>query len=194
MDTLHMLLTDRALTRIELVATDGVSQRKVLWIDAKENGVYLGFCEQGGKDYHTSYHRDGNMFSTINGKLAHEARFQSLDEFKNAQSVSTFGFPPDLRRFRGVSYALKKLDAIIYIDVRPFQKERGFINCLVHLLEPQRFDMLKKIAELPGLKQIQIFTNYQPWIVVSILCIKQTHATRQGEDVAVAIWDRRTYP
>jgi hypothetical protein len=184
-------LVDTALTRVELVATDGVTQRKVLWIDAKENGVYLGFCEQG-QDSHTSYHRDGNVFSTINGKLVGRARFQRLDDFKNAQSVSSFGFPPDLRGFRGVDYVLKEVDAVVYLDVRPFQKERGFINCLVYLLEPQRFDLLKNLAKLPGLKQIQIFTNYQPWIVVSILCIRQGNSSQHG-DVGVVIWDRRSY-
>jgi hypothetical protein len=173
------------LTRIELIATDGTTQRKILWIDAKQNGVYLGFCHQG-RDTHTSYHRDGNVFSTINGKPDRMVQRQPLATFKNTQPLASFGFDSDIRTSVGVHYDLKQVDALVYLDMRPLQKKRGYVNCVVDLLEPERFDLLNDLAKLPGLKQIQIFTDYRPWIVVSILCIRRANISKNEthEDTA----------
>ena len=159
------------MTKIELIATDGTSQRRLLWIDAKKNGVYCGFCDKG-RDIHNAYHSDGNMFQTADGQTQKIARYHSLSGFKGIWSMGTFAFVADLSRMAGISYKMRRLDAAIYLDTRSFVRKSSFVNCIINLLEPKRFDMLNGLTKLPGLRQIQIFTNYNPWILVSILAAK----------------------
>lgn len=160
------LLADTTLTRIGLIATDGVSQRKIFWIDARENGVYVGYCEQG-KDFHISYHGDGAMYRTANGKTNKMYQAQALAKFKNAQSIITFGVPTDLNLFVGVDYNLKELDALISLDVRSMQKICSSASCHILLLEPRRLDLIANM-DMTSIRQIQVFTDYQPWIAVLI--------------------------
>jgi len=159
------------LTRIELIATDGTLQQKLLWIVANKNGVYAGFSREG-ESSHLSYHRDGNMFATTPGKAIKVRHGQSLDEFRNMEEISSFAFTTNLSQFRGdfARYELKEVDAIVYLDMQSIRKKHDFVSCLVELLEPQRLDLLKVFTEFStGLKQIQIFTDYQPWIAILIL-------------------------
>ena len=154
------------LTRIEVIATEGRLQKRILWVDARKNGVYLGYCFRD-MDAHISYHVDGKMFQTVGSKATKMGDFQPLTSFKNTHQLAASGFTTDLSKLRGLAYSLKRLDAVVYLDMRAFRG--NFANCLVQLLEPQRFDLLMGSSILPGVKQIEIFTSYNPWIVVSIL-------------------------
>jgi hypothetical protein len=129
----------------------------------------MGYCQEG-REFHISYHQDGNMFRTIDGKPERMVQFQSFANFKDAQQIGAFAFTTDLNRFRDFSnYELKEVDAAVYLDMRALRKQHDFVNCLVELLEPQRFDLLKVFTSFPTrLKEIQMFTDYHPWIVVVI--------------------------
>ena len=157
------------MPRIEIVATDGKSQKRVAWIHQTKNGVYLGFCKEN-KDVHISYHADGNVFRTEDGKKEKLATFQSFKDFKGKHQLAALWFSSDLSALQEVPiYKMEKLDAVIYIDARQFIKSGKGIGCMIFLLEPGRFDLLNSLAESPpSITEIHVFLEFKPWLVVAI--------------------------
>ena len=157
------------MTRIELIATDGTVQRKILWIDAKPNGIYYSFCERE-RDKHMSYHSDGKMFETVDGIVKQIGERSPLIGFKGRMDMITFGFVNNLTQVRGVGldYNLGRVDAAIYLDMRTYVNEGTSMNCTIELLEPDCWDLLKGIGQYRGLRQVHVFTSYNPWILIRI--------------------------
>jgi hypothetical protein len=82
----------------------------------------------------------------------------------------TFGFVNNLTQVRGVGldYNLGRVDAAIYLDMRTYVNEGTSMNCTIELLEPDCWDLLKGIGQYRGLRQVQVFTSYNPWILIRI--------------------------
>ena len=158
------------VAQIEVLATDGKIQKRIIWIDVKRRGVYAGWCEKN-RDFHFSYHSDGNVFRTINGKREKIATFQPLDKFKGIHQIASFAFSSDLSKLRVPSYRMNKLRAVTYIDVRYFVKEKCDVGCNVSLLEPNRFELLHGLTKIPT-TEIHIFTQFNPWILIDIYKVK----------------------
>lgn len=157
------------MAQIEVIATDGKMQKRILWIDIRQNGVYAGWCQENA-DIHLSYHSDGKVFWTTDGETQRVGTFQPLREFRGRCQIGSFAFSGDLSKRTWTSaYRLKKLRAITYIDVRYFVKERCFVGCNVFLLEPKRFDLVRTY---PKTTEIHIFAQFVPWILIEVYRVR----------------------
>jgi hypothetical protein len=76
--------------RIELIATDGSIQKRLLWIEASSNGVYVSTVNKDGSKGHYSYHADGNTFFTTTGKAQKLVQFQPFSSFKGMQQLQSY--------------------------------------------------------------------------------------------------------
>ncbi len=107
---------------IEVIATNGEVQKRIIWVSISPNGVYYDFVRVG-EDSHTSYHHDGSVWLTQNGVRKKIAQFDPLDKFKGSHNLSSFGFSQDIKKLRTVDYEMKKLNAIVLIDTRTYKSK-----------------------------------------------------------------------
>jgi hypothetical protein len=63
-------------------------------------------------------------------------------------------------------YKMKKLRSVAYIDARKFMNDPLF-GCLVSILEPNRFDMLRTQIGV-SITEVHGFFEFYPWIVVEV--------------------------
>ena len=75
--------------RIEVLVTNGCEIRRFLWIERTSNGIYYGFCSEGGEMYHMSYHEDGNLFHYFMGKTIPKGKGPKLSDFKGLRQLSS---------------------------------------------------------------------------------------------------------
>ena len=149
---------------VELVATDGKTQRRMLWVDVIPNGVSTGFCEKG-RDRHTTYHADGNVYSSFLGgkpkKLMVLPTFNDLRGWRQlcAFSLSNISCAPS------TPYKLNKLDAIVNVDVRNYEA----VGCMLFVVEPNNLSLIGEM--LKGFPQGLVtethsFLKCKPWISI----------------------------
>jgi hypothetical protein len=151
--------------QLELIATDGITQKRIQWVDVKQNGVYTGWIGIG--DNHISYHSDGNVFWTINNETRKTASFQPLKKFIGMHQICSFVFSSDITKLKSIEYKMKKLRYIVYIDVRKYRIEKFDIGCNVCILEPNRFELLEQTVDIP-ITEIHLFPESYPWILIII--------------------------
>lgn len=149
---------------IEVIATNGTVQKRIIWISISPKGVYYDFVRVG-EDSHTSFHRDGSLWVTRNGATDKIAQFEPLDKFKGSHQLSGFSFAQDITKLRAVEYEMKKLSAIVLIDTRTYSS-KTHIGCNVTLVEPKRYDLLAGIESFAY--EIHLYTRFTPWLVISI--------------------------
>jgi hypothetical protein len=161
MTLLFSLITTNTIMRIELIATDGIVQKRLLWVEATSGGVYVGMVKIDGSKEHYSYHADGNTFSTANGKKQKLVQLQPFSSFKGMQQIqaNVLGLGSFSTR---VDYKQKKLTAAVYVDVRNYKSQ--MIECNLILLEPYRMDKLNFTPNEP-LSELHVFSKFNPWIV-----------------------------
>lgn len=152
------------MVHIEVVATDGTMQKRVLWLDMQENGIYAGLCREN-IDVHISYHADGNVFQTVMGKSEKITSGLPLKDFRHISAIASFAFPSDISQVSDVSYDLKQLNGVVYVDSRSFSSNH--IGCNVILLEPKRFDLINSLFTFPVLiSELHLFTKFKPWVLI----------------------------
>jgi hypothetical protein len=159
------------MSHIEVLATDGIIQKRVLWIDIRSNGVYSGFCFNGS-DMHTSYHADGNIFNTYNGKTIKIATFPPLKDLKDMEQIGCFGFSSEIREIPCLQYKMKKLDAATFIDVRAYKKRKKDVGCTCCVVKPQSTNFISAFTKDNITTEIHVFTNVKPWILIRTYEIK----------------------
>jgi hypothetical protein len=153
------------MAAIEVIATDGVMQKRIVWINITQNGIYYSFV-QDGVDTHSSYHRDGNVFKTVNGVIKKIATFEPLDAIKGTAQIASFGFTTNLSKLPFPEYKMqKKLHNIIFVDVRTY-KHRDDVGFNITLLEPRRYDLLVGIENIRS--EIHLYTRFTPWLLLTI--------------------------
>ncbi|MFZ0965021.1 MAG: hypothetical protein WAN82_00115 [Candidatus Bathyarchaeia archaeon] len=150
---------------IELIATDGTTQRRILWVDVTSNSVCSGMCKEKA-DLHTTYHFDGNVFSNMFGEKPKKMYVMPpFEDLRGRHQLSCMVFTSDLARLHDTPlYKFKKLDALVSIDVRAYK--RG-IGCMLFMVERNRHDVLGELGkDLPtGLvTEIHSFLTCRPWI------------------------------
>jgi hypothetical protein len=152
------------MSHIEVVATDGTIQKRVLWLDMRKNGIYAGLCREN-IDVHISYHADGNVFQTVMGKSEKITSLMPLKDFRGISAIASFAFSSDISQVSDVPYDLKQLDGVIYVDSRSFSSSH--IGCNVVLLEPKRFDLINSLFTFPvPISEFHLFTKFKPWILI----------------------------
>jgi hypothetical protein len=149
--------------RIELIATDGIVQKRLLWIDARPNGVYISRVHKDGSEDHYSYHVDGNTFLTTNGKKQKLVQLQPFSSFKGMCQLQCLVLGLGSFSTR-VDYKQKKqLTATVYVDVRNYKSQ--MIGCNPILLESYKMDKLNFDPKTP-LTELRVFSQFNPWIVL----------------------------
>jgi len=157
------------LLHIELIATDGKVQKRILWVAVTSNGVYSGHCFED-RDMHISYHFDGNVYHNWFGeKPTKTLVLPPLKDFKGYRQLYSSAFTSNLSHLHNTPpYRLKKLDAIVNIDVRSY---REGIGCNVYMLEPKRSDKIEKIIrghlKIP-ITEAHVFLASNPWILITL--------------------------
>ena len=158
-----MLFMAAVKGRIEVLVTDGQQIRRLLWLERKPNGMYLGWCSKG-EYFHVTYHEDGNMFWKIEGKAQPIKQGPRLSELKGLYPLSNMGVA-EIKELPLLEYKLRQVDSVVYIDSRTYPK--GF-NLDVFLVEPERLDYLNPLFQQFWKRaQWHIFTSVEPWVVVA---------------------------
>lgn len=154
------------MTELEVIITDGVSQKRIIWISVSPNGIYSYFT-LGGRGNHTSYHKDGSLWHTVNGVKQKTAQFQPLSSFKGSHQLSGMGFSTDMSGSPAMpSYTMKKLDSAVYVDVRPYIKKSADVGVNITLLEPKKYSLLEGIESFAS--EIHLYPYLNPWLVITI--------------------------
>ena len=143
---------------IELIATDGIIQKRLIWIEARSNGVYVSTVKKDGSKEHYSYHADGNTFLTTNGKTQKLVQLQPFSSFKGMRQLQAYVLGLGSLSTR-VDYKQKQLTAAVYVDVRNYKSQ--MIGCNPILLEPYRMDKLDFTPKEP-LSELRVFSKFNP--------------------------------
>jgi hypothetical protein len=154
------------LAQIEILATDGRHQKRVAWINATPNGIYVGWCTKDANNIHVSYHKDGNVFLAFEGRTERIAIHRPLRKFREIYPLCTLTLAAELSELHAVDYNLQKLKAAAYLDVRALARTSA-LDCDIYLVEPCRFDLLRKLTN-SYTRQVQLFTQFRPWIALSV--------------------------
>jgi len=154
---------------IELIATDGNVQKRMLWAHSAVNGVYCGSCNYG-RDIHVTYHADGNVFNNFSGKTTKAFTSKTFEEFTGYQQLLCSAFSNNISHLYYPPYKLRKLDAIVSIDFRKYKKGVG---CMVFLVEANfnaLADLVKhfQTGNQPKITEIHSFMNCNPWLAIVV--------------------------
>ena len=155
---------------IELIATDGAVQKRVLWAHAAPNGVYCGLCAANGEDCHVTYHADGNVFNNFGGKTNKVYTGKKFSEFKGHFTLLWSGVTSNLSHGFYPHYSLKKVNALVTVDIRNYKQD---IGCFMAMVEPS-FEGLSslmnsvKSMETVIITELHAFMECNPWIVFAL--------------------------
>lgn len=149
--------------RIELVATDGSTPKRIAWFNRKPTGFYSGIFISG-KNVYSSYHKDGNRWVKVDGERKVLGKGQHLDRFKGIERLHISAFnKEEFENLPSKTFRMNKIDGVVYLDIRTFPQHD--INVVVELLEPNHLELIKRGAS----SDIHIFTSMNPWLVISII-------------------------
>lgn len=152
--------------RMEVFVTYGYEIRRLLWLERRPNGIYWGWCSEGGEIFHASYHEDGNRFFKVGGKTQSLSPGLKLSEFKGYLQLANIAIS-NLKDIPLTSpYRFKQVDCIVCIDMRAFG-EKG-LNLDLFLLEPFHLDLLNPLFKnyWTG-SQLHVFTSVEPWVGIA---------------------------
>jgi hypothetical protein len=149
---------------LEVIATNGEVQKRIIWIAIRENGIYCDVAFKG-LDRHFSLHKSGWFYTTYEGKTEKHYQLEPLDKFKRKHQLASFTFSQDITKLTTPDYKMKKLNSVILVDVRAYTS-KPFVVCNIDVVEPKRFDLLEGIEKFAN--EIHIYTQYIPWIVISV--------------------------
>lgn len=169
------------MPNIEVIATDGSIQKRIIWIGITPDGISCDIPYKG-LQRHVTLHKDGSFWSTYEGKKEKHYQIQPLDQLKIRFRLATFNFVPDISQLTTEDYKMKKLDSIIFVDTRAYQSNHKannignnisdnkppYITCNIDLIEPRNYELLGGIERFGG--EIHVYTQFKlgPWIVISI--------------------------
>lgn len=158
------------MPNIEVIATNGEIQRRIIWVSVTPNGLYCDIISETNTDRHYSIHSDGSFWYTFAGMTIKDNQYEPLDKLKGRLQLVTFDFVPDITRIYTPDYKMVKLDSAIVVDVRAYNEpSRNYITCTLDLIEPKNYQALEGIEKFGG--EIHVYTQFKqfaPWIVISI--------------------------
>lgn len=149
--------------RIEVVATDGVETRRLIWIEqGKDGSFYWGLCIPKD-DFHSSYHASGKMLFS---KYHEPTVWERISKFRGIRQLSFIGIPKDLRKIHHSPYERKKLDGVVYVDVRTLKGND--IRISLHLIEKGHTKFLQGLTKVFLNPMMSLFTFTNPWVVIVV--------------------------
>lgn len=149
---------------IRVVATDGKITKKILWVCGTKEHISYGWDipENIG---HFTYHKSGKIHYKKDDKILGDVVQKiPLSSFKGVVHVGNGGFSKKLSELPNVDFDYKKVDGLVWIDIRtlPLSK-RDHFNIDFQLAEPGKIDMINYRL---GYRSINIFTFVSPWVVI----------------------------
>jgi hypothetical protein len=151
--------------RIEIIATDGRKNRRILWVEqARDGSFYWGPIYKNGGELRSTYKASGQ-------RRAYELEKQTviwspIAKFKGACQLAYYGMTKDLSALPFKPYISKKIDGIVYVDYRTLQR-RDF-HASLYLVEKGHPEYLQRIIELFPNANLHLFTFTNPWTLVLI--------------------------
>lgn len=149
--------------RIEVVATDGIETRRLVWVEQGQDGsFYWGLCIPKSTS-HSSYHASGKMhFSQY-----HEPSiWERISKFRGTRQLAFIGIARDFHRIKPRRFEHKKLDGIVYADFRAIQGD--YVNISLHLIEKEHTELLKSLTKIFPNPMISLFTFTNPWVAIAL--------------------------
>ena len=153
------------ILRVELIATNGIIQKRILWVAVTSNGVYSGYCFKD-RDLHVSYHFDGNVFHNWFGDKPQKTQtLPPLKDLDNCYQLYSTGFTSNLNRLHDTPpYKFEKLDAIVSVDTRAYPRGIG-VNLFI--IPRNRYDLIYKTIRFPpSITEAHFFLKCNPWIAL----------------------------
>jgi len=147
-----------------LVITNGLVQRKFLWITLRKTGIYVAFGGPGS--VHTSYHTDGNFHWKV-GNIA-----QDLDRKPPLPNIATpillqsatAGISNDvLDKFELTEFNDISVDRVIYLDNR---KLPNSVYYQIWAVPPFMHGDVPLMIDEPA--HVHFCTHTQPWLMAII--------------------------
>lgn len=152
---------------IEVLAPDGESVRRVLWISMYEDGISIGYVREGERsDQHWTYHSDGGVVFTGGGTKWRQGEKPRLDKVKGIDQLITIPIPVPLKDSSAYPIYSRKsstenLEAVIYVDDALFP--HGGVACTLYVVEPHRAEHLPR-SMTRGITYV--CTHWTPWVVL----------------------------
>jgi len=149
--------------RIEVVATDGIETRKLIWIEqGKDGSFYWGTCIPKS-NFHSSYHASGKMcFSQYHEPTV----WKRISKFKGTRQLAFIGIVKNFRAIKLSRFEHKKLDGIVYVDFRTLKGDA--VNISLHLIEKEHTEFLQSLTKIFPNPILFLFTFTNPWIVIAV--------------------------
>lgn len=147
-----------------LVITNGVIQRKFLWVILRKTGIYVAFGGPG--NIHTSYHTDGEFHWKVGDIIQDLGRKPPLPNIATPILLqgATAGISNDvLDRFELTEFCDTPVDRVIYIDNR---KLPNSVYYQVWAVPPFMHGDVPLMIDEPA--HIHFCTHTHPWIMVVV--------------------------
>jgi hypothetical protein len=151
---------------IRVVATDGTSHKKLLWVKNTTKHISYGF------DYpmnagHFTYHLDGKQHFRSDDE--NRTTFKMADKiplktFTGRVQVGGMGITRDSINLHS-DFTYQKCESVVYIDTRTIDPGKNIVNIDLQFVEKDRLDL---IYFFPDAKIIHIFRSGNPMIVISV--------------------------
>ncbi|MCD4781550.1 MAG: hypothetical protein K8S27_13535 [Candidatus Omnitrophica bacterium] len=154
--------------RFKVFVTDGEKIQQIFFINQTEAGDFYFGLTIKGLNSKFSRHQSGKTHLKVEDNRHDLYESQKISEFRGIEHLPDFAITKDVleRLESGILYNGKKFDGSVFIDLRMYNNS---IFVSPFLLEPDKMQMLANLIEslLKNL-QIIIFTQTEPWIVLTV--------------------------
>ena len=149
---------------IRVIATDGKAIKKIVWIKRTRNHIVYGW-DMYGDAGHFTYHKSGRLHYKNKKETHGMGQRISLDQFEGRLQLGNMCICKDISSGHNVDFDFKKVDGLVYVDIRTLNKSRNVFNIDLQLVKKDGID---QVYQLPGYDTIHIFKFSNPWVVISI--------------------------
>lgn len=151
--------------RFNILATDGERIWELFFIVQKSKGDF--YCGPTNHNFYYSRHHQQSHAKSKEGTYVFPPdKKQKLTELKGIEQLLSYSNAKWAleKGMWGKQYKKSKFDGSVVIDLRKFRERINIIACL---LEPKNTDRLQLLTGIAN-PQIIIFTETNPWIVLSV--------------------------
>ena len=149
--------------RIEIVATDGIETRRLVWIEQDRDGSFYWGTTIPKSDFHSSYHASGKMHFS---KYHKPSFWERISEFKGTRQLASIAIVKDFHKIRHSQFKQRKLDGIVYVDFRTLKGD--YVNISLHLIEKGHTEFLQPLTKIFPNPMISLFTYTNPWVAIAV--------------------------
>ena len=149
--------------RIEVVATDGIETRKLIWIEQDKDGSFYWGTAIPKSDFHSSYHATGEMHFS---KYHEPSVWEPTSKFKGTRQLASFTIIKDFHKIRPSRFKQSNLDGIVYVDFRTHKGD--YVDISLFLSEKVRTKFLQSLTKIFRNQTISLFKFTNLWLVITV--------------------------